>query len=182
MGFETLKCQRDGTWSAEYPTCRACGVNTFKSSTNANDGCKACPNYEGTGGKTAQSVCVCDAGYSRNDGTCEPCAAHTFKASTGNGPCDSCAPGQIAVTEGSTFCTPRFCDALPSVEFGSLTSSNRNFYPSIATVKCQTGFALTSSADIGCQTDGSWPTPSSCEAICGDGESFWFEKCELTKV
>ena len=49
-------------------------MNTYKSSTSAEDGCIPCPPNTGTvtEGSTSQDQCICDAGYKlSDDGTCE---------------------------------------------------------------------------------------------------------------
>lgn len=69
--------------------------------------CTPCAATTDTGGQTAQSACVCTAGYeppaSAGD-PCTPCPAGTAKATSGNLQCSAC-PADTYSLAGATVCT-----------------------------------------------------------------------------
>lgn len=103
--------------------CDLCAVDTFANSTGSRE-CTPCPPNEETNGALGASLCVCSAGYFRNDAVCEPCAAGTFKSSSGDDvclpcavnaisassalECSPCAPNSVTVGDDRTSCV---CDA-----------------------------------------------------------------------
>jgi hypothetical protein len=69
--------------------------------------CTPCPANTDTGGQTAQSACVCSAGYeppaSAGD-PCTPCPSGTAKVASGDAACSAC-PADTYSPAGATACT-----------------------------------------------------------------------------
>jgi len=66
------------------------------------------------------------------------------------------------------ICRPIRCARLGKVSFGSVSTSNRNFFPSNAVYSCEPGFRTTDPLERSCNADGSWSGKAPrCKGIRG---------------
>ena len=74
--------------------CRACFVNTYKSTLGDTSTCTSCPDLTSTAGVTGAinvDACTCNPGYyASTSGSCIECPVNTYKDRPGNGECQQC--------------------------------------------------------------------------------------------
>ena len=183
VGAAVSQCLADSSFSEAMPTCQVCGVDSFKAGEEPGSRCQACTEFSSTLGRTAQSECLCDAGYGFDgaSGRCVACALNMFKAGPGNGPCVSCNAGYMTLGEAASGCVGVPCAVAQTTRFGSVATTLENRFPSVAQYSCEVGYALPTS-DNGqrqCQTDGTWSgEPPACSPICGDALHVEGEECD----
>jgi hypothetical protein len=93
-----------GTGQSSSTTCQNCLAGKYSIATGQSSSatCQDCPAQSTSpAGSSADTSCLCNAGYSGTAGTCTQCSANTYKATTGSEACSLC-PGNSISAAGST--------------------------------------------------------------------------------
>jgi len=135
-------CGVDGSWSGKQPVCvgiagAPLSPPPFGSVKFSNDG-----KYPST------ATYACDTGYATEDPLTRLVAI------------DGTWGGKEPV------CKPVTCASLPAAQFGTVTTTNGNMYPSNAVYTCSSGYRTTDPLVRVCNPDGSWTgAPPTCVGI-----------------
>ncbi|XP_070554202.1 uncharacterized protein [Ptychodera flava] len=140
IGSEVRRCQADGTWDGQQPTCRLVYCENITAPLNGTDIGK---DYS----YSSIVSFVCDVGFNLIGSSDIRCQA--------NGTWNSSIPN----------CEIMTCPSLTIPNDGSM-NSNGNTYLSVAKFSCNLGYNLHGSSDRTCTADGSWDGQSvSCEVV-----------------
>lgn len=136
---EVRRCKSNGKWTGAEPKCVGIKCTLPPKATFGS--------YRINSRVFPTTVSYrCDPGYFTNDGTILRCLP--------SGEWSGAAPR----------CQPKQCSDVPPITNGKPVVTNRGYFPSQATFKCDAGYELLRKVTRKCKPDGSW---SGASGVCG---------------